>query len=865
MADFKSTLTLDGSSFNQTLDNAGKSVQDFQKSTEDASKSVDEMGKTSKRTASELLKEMKNMEGLGRSTSNYRQQLGQVQRQIVDLTMNYRAMSDEMKNSDFGREVASQIDELTQKASEMKDTIMDASSSVKLLASDTANLDAAKMGIEGLSAGLQLVASAGILGADSTEKLVKVIARLKAIEAVTNGVIKIANILNENSIFMLKMKQLATRANTAALNENTAAQIANNAAATAGTAAQGANTAATTANNTAQTLLGGKISTITKGFRGLISTLGKSRIATLGVVGAVIALIAAYVKLSNRLREEHQEQMRNIRLTDEMRDAWSDATKEISSSVGKVAAQFHKLQKAWEGLNTDEAKIEYLKKYGKELEQLGIKAQSINDLEDIWSEEGTKKIRKAVMLRAQYLAIQGLAMKKYQEAFDKMSQNMINRDSANYSAGQIYGQSQSNPQGFVAPQQLELRGLVEGIDYEVIERDIYGNIKAKILEAGATKLRNDAIDMGTEFGIQYGEAAAKPFEDMLDGLRRYAQQNGIDLFEDSGGGGGSGAPQKDPFEVGSAAYYSKLISEINNKLQNQVNTKEQILEYERQIQMLEGLRARALGQEPGNLIPQLPMRSGISEPVIVPAKLDFSQYEIEFPDITFNDLNNEISNAIGGLQSMNSAVANVGKSIEDLGSGWDDSKSALENITTKVADVFSIMQSVCTVIDTMNKLATIFESIENVSWMLQKKKNTEETKGLAIKAAGVVLSEEQATANAVGAAGSVAESAGKIPYVGWILAIAAVAGIIAAIASAKSSIGFAKGGIVPGSSFSGDNITAQVNSGEMILNTSQQAKLFDLLNGSGSLKASSNKVEFVIKGQELKGVLNNYDKKMSRV
>jgi hypothetical protein len=167
--------------------------------------------------------------------------------------------------------------------------------------------------------------------------------------------------------------------------------------------------------------------------------------------------------------------------------------------------------------------------------------------------------------------------------------------------------------------------------------------------------------------------------------------------------------------------------------------------------------------------------------------------------------------------------------------------------------------------DTINGLQELFNKLGWIGVGAKEAEVGAETAGLGPKAASVELSQEEAVANAAAAAGAVGESAGKIPYVGWILAIAAVAGIIAAIASAKSSIGFAKGGIVPGSSFSGDNISAQLNSGEMVLTTGQQSRLFDLLNGSGSINGGSNKVEFVIKGQELKGVLSNYDKKMSRI
>lgn len=45
---------------------------------------------------------------------------------------------------------------------------------------------------------------------------------------------------------------------------------------------------------------------------------------------------------------------------------------------------------------------------------------------------------------------------------------------------------------------------------------------------------------------------------------------------------------------------------------------------------------------------------------------------------------------------------------------------------------------------------------------------------------------------------------------------------------------FENGGIVGGSSYTGDNLTAFVNSSEMILNRSQQRQLFDMANGQGS-------------------------------
>lgn len=63
---------------------------------------------------------------------------------------------------------------------------------------------------------------------------------------------------------------------------------------------------------------------------------------------------------------------------------------------------------------------------------------------------------------------------------------------------------------------------------------------------------------------------------------------------------------------------------------------------------------------------------------------------------------------------------------------------------------------------------------------------------------------------------------------------------IAAYAWGQSLIpSFEEGGIVQGSSYKGDNVKANVNSGEMVLNGSQQKNLFDTANGKGG-KGNNN-------------------------
>lgn len=120
-----------------------------------------------------------------------------------------------------------------------------------------------------------------------------------------------------------------------------------------------------------------------------------------------------------------------------------------------------------------------------------------------------------------------------------------------------------------------------------------------------------------------------------------------------------------------------------------------------------------------------------------------------------------------------------------------------------------------------------------------------------------------ATKNASVAATGAAASVSSIPVVGWIMAGTAVASVIAAMTNIPK---FANGGIVPGNMYSGDRVPAMVNSGEMILNRTQQGRLFDILNNKGYSKKSNVNVtgEVVVSGEQMRILLANTDRKMRR-
>lgn len=202
-----------------------------------------------------------------------------------------------------------------------------------------------------------------------------------------------------------------------------------------------------------------------------------------------------------------------------------------------------------------------------------------------------------------------------------------------------------------------------------------------------------------------------------------------------------------------------------------------------------------------------------------------------------DEINEEISKLGGNLKPMKLEVETKGfdsamssikdgwGSIQGIGSGIEGITEALEGDGNAWEKVSSMLNGFISIAQGIQGIAKLFNTLTGAT--------TAHAAAAGVDAAATTADTEASTANTTAKSGEAVATAtasgAKLPFPANIAAIAAgVAAVVAALAMVS---GFATGGVIGGTSTSGDKKFARVNSGEMILNKSQQARLFGLIEG----------------------------------
>lgn len=258
------------------------------------------------------------------------------------------------------------------------------------------------------------------------------------------------------------------------------------------------------------------------------------------------------------------------------------------------------------------------------------------------------------------------------------------------------------------------------------------------------------------------------------------------------------------------------------------------------------------------------------------------------------DIKTLSDNTLDNISSMASAFDRLKDSVKDIAEAFD-MDIEFEGLEKGITVINAIIQA----IESVKEIMETFQAFQEMANKRQLASNaqltlsnatvaaSESTKALAAAEGAIANGAEIASASAAAQANNKqalsnynvaaseatkaaasgtsavaqgAESVSKVPYVGAILAIAAAGAIAAALVAAFSKVkGFANGGIVGGNSFYGDKNLIRADSGEMVITRGDQRTLFRAIK-TGNFGNGNGNVEFVIRGDQLVGTLNNYNR-----
>lgn len=879
----------DVSELKEGLQEGQQAVEQFQDTAKGATKAMTDLGQKGAKSTKDLISELSKMTGAERNLSNYRRQLSQMTKDIQDLTVNYRNLSDADKNSDIGKQTLQRINELTKKAGEYKDAVLDAQQAIKVLASDTANWDAAKQGIQALSGALQGIVSVGVLGKKSTDDLVKVIAKLQAVEKGFNGVIAVTNALQKQSALMQGVMRIQTAALTKATELQTGATVA-------------------------QTIAQKALNLVAKSNPYLL--LATAILAVAAAVGTWLAVSKRNVGVQKDLAEAQE----NI----------NKALKDSHEESGKTIAKFVLLERQYKSLKSEAEKQTWIKQHKDEFDDLNLAITDVNDADNVFINRA-KDVIKAMRLRAEVSAM----MTQYQEEYAKAYKKSLEIEEGRQASFMSSSSFRSD---------WRKAGLTEG-DYTHTTTTMQSSAGA--FSQSIYSLTPSGIQKMKDYWKAQGEAAMDSFYKGMEGMLTLMEEKQAEAIRlsssipqynpdgNNNGGNNNGKPEP--------AYKNEinLLEQQNAALEEQKKLVEhlsdewkdldrQIEENKRKIQELkdeEEAWRRSQNRTQLTPIQPLPTIQGkveysggntIKPRVIPPTPQELTKlYQdacskageiadwvrigvidkskgkemIEGLQQTINDAGitidipvnidaESLDNLRGKIETWTDVFSAPVSAINSIKSAFDSLQETMEDPDADGWDQFfavfrvgeSIMQAVSTALGIVATVTELLTASKRKNTQATIADTTAEAASIGVKEASAGASITEGAAEGLAAATKGAKSVADIPVVGWILAGVALATLIAGVIAAVSAIkGFAEGGIVGGNSYYGDKILARLNSGELIVNQRDQEKLWKQMNSSPVVQNTyqpagvNGKVEFVVTGDNLVGVLENYNKKMNNI
>lgn len=424
---------------------------------------------------SNTLKSVKNnIEGVGKSTSQLdriSEKFGKIENSTAPLKKRLRELQAMIAQMNFDGMTDNDVFvRMTAKAAEMKDALGDASQAVRLMSSDTAKLDAVIEGMQGIAGVASIATGAISLFGTENENLERAMLKVQSAIAITNGVQQIANILNKDSILMLKLKDFWSKATAKDIAKQTSATIANNAVTKASTTATNLNTVAEIANTTAT-----KGSTIAQNAWNVAKAIGKAMFGDFtGLLLVGVGALTTYALATSNSTEEQEKQTQSIGKT---KDAVKEFATTVAQNCGKQIAQLETLTTQYASLHTEVEKNDFLNKHRKEIE--GVTGATDN-LRGAWDKIVQNKDKIVNALTEIAIAHGYMAdIENTVTDYIKKRQQMLN--------GYVHYKKWQNTD-IVSDENIKQMGLTEGVDYKKSAyMNVFGEKPNLLTPAGVEK------------------------------------------------------------------------------------------------------------------------------------------------------------------------------------------------------------------------------------------------------------------------------------------------------------------------------------------------------------------------------------------
>lgn len=684
------------------------------------------------------------------------------------------------------------------------DMVGDARQELRLMSSDTANFDAAIEGFNLIASTASIATGAMALFGDENQNVAQAIAKVQGAMGILQGVQEVSNMLNKDSILMLQLKSKWQAIKEAATIKDTVATTANNVA--EGISKVNSISSATAKGIDTAATVAHTASTVASTFAtqswNVAKAISKALIGDFTGLVIVGAAGLAAYALSTSKSTDETEKLNTS--TKKVSDTFATT---YSNSLAQTMTKYQELRIEYINLKNEHQRIEWIKENQTEFHSLGISVNSVTDAEDVFI-SNTDKMVEALTKRAQAAAGQKVAEEYFKKAIE--TQNSLDDADENLTwrmrTANELGAKLRGEKNYKDNHRYKSTGIWHKQQEEKVKE--YNKKAQKAIEGS---IQNDA-EADKILGKNAYHKPDTSTPPRSSSTSRHTQ-----------GSNRNYTATKEVAPEGSIKYFNDKISENKAKIELSIDPKERV-KLQNEIDgykfainkinfddsaIANGIKDNNFKEAKGIIIEQF-------------SHMKVPQIKIPINKDSFKDLKealNELGAPMNNLQQM-----------------WDDFGKMLK--------------------EHKDSPLTIAQGLSAMGATLQELGAS----GPVAKAGAVMAAIGQIILSYAQAAVQAAEL-GPIAWIGF--AAAGLAQVAAVVSSLK---GYSNGGIIQGTSTHGDLSIARVNSGEMILNGSQQKKLFDMLDsGGGVWNNIGGNVVFTISGSNLKGVLRNYDSKMNKI